>query len=56
MTVGVLASMFLLFGSGLIGVLASGDFKHSKPRRALLLSGVIAVVGIVTGVVLLVFC
>ena len=56
MSVIVLTSLVLLLGCSLVGLLASGDFKHSKPRRALLLSGIVGAIGVGTGIALLVFC
>lgn len=56
MSVVVVISLVSLLGCGFVGLLASGDFKHSNPRRALLLSGSVAAIGVGTGIALLIFC
>lgn len=55
MSVSVLASLVLLLGCSLAGLLASGDFKHSKPRRGFLVSGIVGAIGVGTGIALLIF-
>lgn len=56
MSVVVLISLVSLLGCAFVGLLASGDFKHSKPRRAFLLSGIVGAIGVGTGIALLIFC